>query len=363
LVGDYSQIQTLQAACVFEQKTCKVSIARNEIETFDSKSLNLKCVAMNSMMQWGLDMANRNIKKNSSALSKKNKFDAVLSAVAQSVHKSLELHEVLDSAVESIAKNMDNVDNVSIYLVEGDRAVLKAHIGYSDKFVEKAGTIPYPKGFTWNTIIEGKSRYVADIEQDTLIGPAGRELGTKSYFSIPIHFQTETVGVININSLSKDAFNEDDLNLFEIVAQQVEVAFNNSNQAEILKQSERKLAQRNCEIEEAYSKLEQQSIKMIQMEKMISIGTMVGGIAHELNNPFMGIINFTDYCLKLTLMDDKRYALLKHVQDQVNHCVDIVNNLLTFSRIEEEGPETRQEESCTVIFDRIFKLLSYRINW
>src|SRR3990172_4801274 len=123
-----------------------------------------------------------------------------------------------------MSKNIERADNVSIYLVEGREAVLRAHRGYTEQYVERARRIPYPRGTTWRTIIDGTLRYVADVDKDTVIGSAGREMGTNSYLSMPIRFGAQTVGAININSLQKNAFDEEDLKLLEIVAQQIEAA-------------------------------------------------------------------------------------------------------------------------------------------
>jgi Nif-specific regulatory protein len=157
--------------------------------------------------------------------------------VTQSVHRSINLQEVLENAVESMNKNIDTLQRVEIFLVEGAEAVLKAYRNLPDWFLERVKRIPYPKGFTWKTIIEGKSRYVADVDQDTFIGPAGREVGTKSYASMPIFFEGKTVGVLNITSQKKNAFDEEELKLLEVVARQIEVAINNAQQAEALRKA------------------------------------------------------------------------------------------------------------------------------
>jgi PAS domain S-box-containing protein len=182
-------------------------------------------------------------------LSKKNRYETIISAVTRSVHRSINLQDVLENAVSAMSENIEGVDNVSIYMVEGNEAVMKANRGYPDWFLERASRIPYPKGFTWRTIIDGRPRYCPDVDQDTVIGPAGRKLGTKSYASMPINFEGKTVGCISINSLQKNAFNEEELKLLEIVAQQIEVAINNAKQAEALRQSEELLQKANAELE------------------------------------------------------------------------------------------------------------------
>ncbi|MGE5445851.1 MAG: GAF domain-containing protein [Ignavibacteriales bacterium] len=136
-------------------------------------------------------------------MKKAKSYDAIISAVTQSVHKSINLEEVLENTAQAIIKNIPKVKHISIYLVEGEEAVLKAYRGYPKWFIERVRRIPYPKGFTWKTIMDGKPRYCADVDKDEFIGPAGREAGTKSYVSMPIHFQNKTIGIIKYKFFQK----------------------------------------------------------------------------------------------------------------------------------------------------------------
>lgn len=206
------------------------------------------------------------LKQNLIQLSKKNRYETIISTVTKGVHKSINLQDVFENAVDAMSKNIDGVENVSIYLVEGEEAIMKAYRGYPDWYVKRVRRIPYPKGTTWKTIIEGKPRYVDDAEKDTVIGPAGREVGTKSYLSMPIHFEGKTVGCININSLQKNAFDEEELKLLEIVAQQIEIAINNAQQAEALRQSEKALKKAKDELE---MKVEERTAELRKANKQL----------------------------------------------------------------------------------------------
>ena len=111
-----------------------------------------------------------------------------------------------------------------------------------------------------------------------------------------------------------------------------------------------------------FDQLKGSQAQLMQAGKMGAMGTLTAGIAHELNNPMMGLLNFVQYCLKHTSPDDKRYTVLQDAESETKRCSDIVQNLLTFSRMEQEGEEEYHKVSGTKIVDRVLKLLSYRFE-
>lgn len=178
------------------------------------------------------------IKNHLAQLSRKNRYETIISTVTRSVHQSINLQEVLENAAEAMYTNIEGVDYIAIYLVEGEEAVLRAHKNFPDWYIERAGRVPFPKGLVWKTVLEREPIYCADVDMDTLIGPAGREVGIKSYLSVPVRFEGKTVGITGISSSRKNAFDEEELKLLDIVAQQIEVAINNAKQTEMIKENE-----------------------------------------------------------------------------------------------------------------------------
>lgn len=169
---------------------------------------------------------------------KNKRYDEIISTVTKSVHSSMDLEEVLENAVESMNRHIEGVDNVSIYFIEGDDATIKAWRGYPEWFIKSVERIPRPKGFTWKVLGEGEQIYCADVDKDKVIGKLGRDIGTKSYASMPIKRGEETIGCININSLKKNSFDSEDLKLLDIIAGQIAVAIDNARQTEALRESE-----------------------------------------------------------------------------------------------------------------------------
>jgi len=113
---------------------------------------------------------------------------------------------------------------------------------------------------------------------------------------------------------------------------------------------------------ETMKQLKTSQAKLIETEKIAALGTMTAGIAHELNNPMMGMLNFIQYCLKHTEKDDRRWPVLQDAERETRRCIDIVRNLLTFSRMEKNEAEDYSSEAIQEIIDRVLKLLAYRIE-
>jgi len=180
---------------------------------------------------------------------KKERYESIILSVMSSAHRSIDLQEVMENAIDALRENIKAIEHLGIYVVEGEHAVLRAQRGLPNWFYKKVRRIPYPKGFIWSTIIEGKPRYVPDVDKDDVIGAAGRKFGTKSYLCVPIQGDGKTVGVLGIASLVKDAFDHDELKLLEIIAHQIETAMNNARQAEELKNLSIELRHRNKDLE------------------------------------------------------------------------------------------------------------------
>ncbi|NIU86049.1 MAG: GAF domain-containing protein, partial [Nitrosopumilaceae archaeon] len=88
-------------------------------------------------------------------LNKKQQLDAITNTILKSVHKSLNVKDIMEHSVNAITRHMPAVENIMIFLVEGDIAILQAHRGFPDWMVKRVREIPYGKGFTWKAISSG----------------------------------------------------------------------------------------------------------------------------------------------------------------------------------------------------------------
>ncbi len=91
-------------------------------------------------------------------------------------------------------------------------------------------------------------------------------------------------------------------------------------------------------VRERTAELVQMQVKMAEAEKMVSLGRMAAGVAHEINNPMGGILTFATLGLQDLPPEHPQRRNFEIIVKQTLRCRDIVKGLLEFSRQSESQP-------------------------
>jgi len=77
--------------------------------------------------------------------------------------------------------------------------------------------------------------------------------------------------------------------------------------------------------------------QLLQAQKLESIGTLAGGVAHEINNPIMGIMNYAQLILDRLGPDSPVSEFATEIGKETERVATIVKNLLSFARHEKQS--------------------------
>jgi signal transduction histidine kinase len=90
------------------------------------------------------------------------------------------------------------------------------------------------------------------------------------------------------------------------------------------------LARQHEELRDAYERLRSTQAQLVQASKLASLGELVAGVAHELNNPLAIILGNAELLPALTDEDDRR--AVRQIIDAAQRGRRVVQSLVTFAR-------------------------------
>jgi two-component system NtrC family sensor kinase len=110
-------------------------------------------------------------------------------------------------------------------------------------------------------------------------------------------------------------------------------------------------------VEERSQEIKQMQAQLNRSEKLASLGNLVAGIAHEINNPLSGILLYASIVDNDKRLDPLLKPDLERVIAECRRCADIVKQLLEFSR---EALPHKEAVSLNSLLDKVIALLQHQ---
>src|SRR6266581_576882 len=84
--------------------------------------------------------------------------------------------------------------------------------------------------------------------------------------------------------------------------------------------------------EQSIENLKRLQAQIVQSEKLVSLGQLAAGAAHEINNPLAAILGFSDLLADDPTVPEKARTTASKIRDQARRTKTLVGNLLSFAR-------------------------------
>ena len=274
-----------------------------------------------------------------------------LGEISQAVNSTLDLENVLETIVAK-AVQLSNTDAGAIYVFDDANRQfhLRATYGMSDELIGALSNaeIRLDERNVTQMMTERALVQVADFEQETRseVDEIVLRAGYRARLVAPLFRGDDIVGLLVVRRRSPGAFAPNAIDLMKTFAAQSAVAIQNARLYANVETRTRELAASLADLRTAQDRL-------VQTEKLASLGQLTAGIAHEIKNPLNFVNNFSSLSAELidelteTLaavsVDDKTRAdiaelasmLRGNLEKVVQHgkrADSIVKNMLLHSR-------------------------------
>ena len=254
-------------------------------------------------------------------------LQTLLARVAREIGPALELQGVLStvlgsmrSLVEFRGGTIQLVDERGVYIAAADPPA-------SDDVL--ASRVPVGTGLSGRVVSTGHTIYSPDLPNDPRADPAqarkGSNAGTRSYLAVPLVVLGSTIGVLQIDSTERDAFDEDDIAVLEGLAVQVAGSIESARRRE----------------------------DMIEVERMKA--DFIARISHELRTPLTVIGGFTDTLLLHgeRIGAEQHREVLGRIKTSVSRLSSLIEEILTVSSLDAGMTRVRPEDVdlCALLDD------------
>src|SRR5262245_3984335 len=211
----------------------------------------------------------------------------VLKVISRS---TFDLQAVLDTLVKSAA-SLCEADQSFLYRRDGEKYVWAASHGYSPEWVKlrkRQPLVPDRGTGVGRAIVESKIVHIPDVLEDKEYSAWDLQqvAGYRAVLCVPLLREGVSMGVFSLSRKEPRSFTDKQIEFLTMFADQAAIAMENVRLFQSVETRTRELAK-------SLEELRTTQDRLVQTQKLASLGQLTAGIAHEIKNPLNFVNNFS----------------------------------------------------------------------
>ncbi|MBK3660768.1 GAF domain-containing protein [Bradyrhizobium diazoefficiens] len=321
-----------------------ILLRRTEVRPFNDKQINLLSTFADQAV---IAIQNaRLFNETREALERQTATADILKVIASSPSDLQPVFEAIaersNRLVSGLSTTVLSIVDDTIHLSAFTRTNPKADAALTASFPRQLSAMPFGE-----PIRQGAIYSLTDTETEPVLRDLARMRGYRSMLFVPLLRDGTPIGMIGQTRVEPGPFAVNHIQLLKTFADQAVIAISNVRLFQEVRERTRELSQSLDDLRTAQDRL-------VQTEKLASLGQLTAGIAHEIKNPLNFVNNFSALSVELidemtdifespTLdeagrrkeLDEIRELLKSNLEKVVQHgkrADSIVKNMLLHSR-------------------------------
>jgi two-component system NtrC family sensor kinase len=282
-----------------ERVVGNVMIFRQENRPFSEKQITLlQQFAAQAVIAIENTRLLRELRESTEDLSESLQQQTATAEVLKAISRStFDLPAVLHALVET-ASRLCEADKGTITRQKDGQFFRAESYGFSEQFMNYVRGVPVVvdrHSATGRALLEGVVVHIPDVEADPdYTFREGQRLGDfRSLLGVPMLRERIPVGVLTLTRTEPRAFSDKQIELVITFADQAAIAIENVRLFD-------EVQTRTLELAQSLEDLRAAKDRLVQTEKLASLGQLTAGIAHEIKNPLNFVNNFAALSAELT---------------------------------------------------------------
>src|SRR5437867_2285325 len=258
----------------------------------------------------------------------------VLRAISRALSLSLDVDQMLRIALDALTR-VTGHEISSLHLLSDDRRTLRllADRGLSAELRMANRVLTVGQGVIGRVVVTGETVHVTNVAACAELPPAERAVvereGIRGFVCVPLQSRGRILGVLSLARRTSEPFSDVEIALLEAAANQISLALDNA----------RLYSETRSQLDE----LKQTETRRAEGERLSTIGKLMAGLVHEINNPLTVILGQAELVMTELADSTRGRERVRIILQETSRAARLLQRVLQLGR-----PQPSERRPCAL---------------